>query len=293
MNSLAHQLFDTLPSHIRVPLLHLRATGKIPNIFRPRNLNDLHAWRKLNIKRGSSLGDLLVVTGSKLLMRDWVSERGLSQHLPDLIEVLRSPAELAEFRWTAPCVLKAAHGSAMNAFLQEEPSPKRLEEVKRGAVRWFDRGHGHSAGEWWYGLGPRAILVEGFFGERGESPPDYKFFCIRGEPQFVQVDHNRHTGHRRNLFLPDWTPLNSTLSVRPGKGAARPEKLSEMLDIAKRLSEPFDLVRIDLYHLASGRILIGEITHSPGSGWEYLSDNEFSQAIVKTYYRLNPGWPSI
>ena len=53
-----------------------------------------------------------------------------------------------------------------------------------------------------------------------------------------------------------------------------------MLPIAKRLSEGFDYVRVDLY-FANGKVLFGEMTFTPGSGFDRFSpaklDCEFGE----------------
>ena len=50
------------------------------------------------------------------------------------------------------------------------------------------------------------------------------------------------------------------------KAIPRPEKLEEMLRLAKILSEGFCHVRVDLYQLNDGSIKFGEMTFTTNSG---------------------------
>jgi len=56
-----------------------------------------------------------------------------------------------------------------------------------------------------------------------------------------------------------------------------------MLKIVDDLSQDFDFVRVDLYSLPDGRILIGEMTHAPGAGWQDFSDPEVSETLFEAY----------
>ena len=47
----------------------------------------------------------------------------------------------------------------------------------------------------------------------------------------------------------------------------KPERLDEMLDIARKLSADFPFARIDLYYV-EGEIYFGEITLTPNSGFD-------------------------
>lgn len=44
----------------------------------------------------------------------------------------------------------------------------------------------------------------------------------------------------------------------------KPQKFDEMIDIARKLSEDFKFVRVDLYEL-DGKVYFGELTFSPGN----------------------------
>ena len=49
----------------------------------------------------------------------------------------------------------------------------------------------------------------------------------------------------------------------------KPKKFDDMIEIAKKLSEGFSHVRIDLYNV-DGKIYFGEMTFTNGSGFETI-----------------------
>ena len=71
----------------------------------------------------------------------------------------------------------------------------------------------------------------------------------------------------------------------PGsRSIPRPEGLEEMLNVARKLSEDFDFVRVDLYEV-DGRIWFGELTFTPFTGVlpifkQELLDREGEKLII-------------
>lgn len=120
--------------------------------------------------------------------------------------------------------------------------------------------------------------------ESGYELKDYKFFCFDGVPRFVQLDFNRQTNHRRNVYDTEWNLLD--LQIQFPKGHDRifpkPRNFNKMLEIAAKLSAGIPHVRIDLYN-ANGQIYFGEMTFFHGSGMEIFTprkwDYEFGKYI--------------
>jgi hypothetical protein len=57
-----------------------------------------------------------------------------------------------------------------------------------------------------------------------------------------------------------------------------PRTLGKMLEVARRLAEPFPFVRVDLYELGE-RVYFGEMTFYPGKGVERFSPPEFDRTF--------------
>jgi hypothetical protein len=102
--------------------------------------------------------------------------------------------------------------------------------------------------------------------EAHDVPSDYKLFCFRGTPAFVQVDATRFAAHRRSIFSTNWNRLPFTIKYPPIENEVpSPHTLPEMICVARRLSSDFDFIRVDLYSVA-GTIKVGELSNFPEAG---------------------------
>jgi len=62
----------------------------------------------------------------------------------------------------------------------------------------------------------------------------------------------------------------------------KPEKLDEMVEYAKILSEDFDFVRVDLYE-HEGKVYFSELTFSPWGGFMYSYNDYGLKTIGKMF----------
>ncbi len=265
---------------------------------KPATPGEIITWRKVRLTPDSPLGKRVVETASKLTARDYLSRLGYGKHLPNVFAVAHTPAEVLQLDLSKPSVLKAAHGSHMNLFIRQPISDSEIETYQQEMLRWLETGFGQFFGEWWYDLGPKAVLQEELH-KSDDGLPDYKFFCIRGSVAMIQTDIVWHTAHKRRLYKPDWSPIDSSYCVPlekmlpEGPDVTRPKLLDDMLALCENLSQPFDFVRIDLYEVSGPRIIVGELTHASDSGRGQFSNPALSNWLTEEYYRLNPMWPHI
>ena len=98
---------------------------------------------------------------------------------------------------------------------------------------------------------------------------------------YCQVDVDRFTGHRRAICsLPDFAILPIRYGYDVPAHVETPPNLGAMIDVARRLSTPFEFVRIDLYCDAD-RIYFGEFTLSPAAGRDRFSDERFAVQMLR------------
>lgn len=110
------------------------------------------------------------------------------------------------------------------------------------------------------------ILCEELLGDGITLPTDYKFLCIKGKVEVILTISEREKGTKKWTFDKNWQVLpyiisEDSINDKPRK----PEHLKEMVEIAEKLSEDFDFVRVDLYDF-QGKIYFGELTFSPLGG---------------------------
>src|SRR5262249_7037107 len=80
------------------------------------------------------------------------------------------------------------------------------------ARSWMRMNNYDHSKEWCYKHIKPVILIQEWLELDGQIPPDLKFFCFHGKPQFVQVDLNRFTNHRRNLYDMNWNYVEGRLA---------------------------------------------------------------------------------
>ncbi|MEG0673874.1 ATP-grasp fold amidoligase family protein [Vagococcus sp.] len=112
-------------------------------------------------------------------------------------------------------------------------------------------------------------------------------FFLNGKPEMIQVNHwvgeeqINYTGHRNTIrtftniegrircILPDENVTNIPFSE--GEYIELPKDIDAMLDYGSKIAQDFPFVRID-YFYASEKLYLGELTFTPGSGFEVLND---------------------
>ena len=107
-------------------------------------------------------------------------------------------------------------------------------------------------------------------------PDDYKFHCF-GEKVFVQVDTDRFSNHTRTIFNDKWEQMPFTYAYPAYTSQIqKPQHLKSMQEIAKRLGKDFAMVRVDMYHFDTHRI-VGELTFTPEGGTGKFDPNEWDK----------------
>ena len=201
----------------------------------------------------------------KYAVRDYIKKKGLEDILIPLITYYEKPDDFHHEELPSQFVLKL-NTLAQSNLVVTDKSLYDEQYIRNLMSQWFIRPG--SRKEKHYDLIPRKVVCEKFIGSKtGKLPVDYKFLCIKGVPRCILACGDRESGHNFAVYdtkwnwLPSWRQDNPTLQVQVEK----PSKLGEMLEIARRLSEGIDLVRIDLYQVDE-KIYFGEITLTPAGG---------------------------
>ena len=140
--------------------------------------------------------------------------------------------------------------------------------------------------EWPYKDVPRKIIAEPYMEDLPaaalglDTLPVYKILCFEGEPRIIQTIQNDKTSHETiDYFDPDWKLLpfhqnypNSTVPT------ARPKRLSEMLEVAEKLSSGFHFLRVDLYEI-NGEIYFSEFTFFSDAGFAPFESEEWNRIL--------------
>lgn len=135
--------------------------------------------------------------------------------------------------------------------------------------------------EWSYkAITPRIIIEKYMTDQERNDIRDYKVFCLDGKLQIIEVDIDRMTNHRRNLYSTDWELLDLEVCYpkAPEVYIEKPNCLGELLDVARKLSAGIPHVRTDFY-VIDNRILFGEMTFYHGGGYEKFTLEEWNRRL--------------
>lgn len=242
-------------------LQFFRRLGYWPNLKHPRTLNEKLFWLKLF---RYAEHPLVAQCADKYRVRRYVEQKGCAAYLNRLLGVWQAAGEIDWEALPAQFVLKCNHGCGFNILCSDKAQLDRTAAVRR-LEDWMSTDFGTDSLEPHYDRIPKRILCEAYL-EAPEGGPlvDYKIHCCNGRPRVVLVCTGRGD-HLRKTFLDlSWKPL--AVGAEPGQpGIARPDSWTEMLRVARTLSEGFPFVRVDFYE-ARGRPVFGEMTFTPARG---------------------------
>lgn len=124
------------------------------------------------------------------------------------------------------------------------------------------------------------IMAEKYMTPEGESDiNDYKFFCFNGKPEIMFIATERSIDCKFDFYDMDFNHLDVE-NIHPscGKELEKPAMFDEMKEIAAKLSEGMEFVRIDLYQI-DGKIYFGEFTFFHGGGFWLFEPNEWERKL--------------
>ena len=279
-----------LPSvspELTLAMRHLKVFGYWPNLRQPSTFNEKIHWKKLNDRR-----EVVARTSDKFAVRQYVRAKGLEDILIPLLWQGIDPGAIPFEQLPPSFVVKPAHLSGAVVIVRDRTAAD-LSAIVAQAEEWMVTTYASKYLEWAYTQAEPRILIEEFKqGGDGEAPCDYKFFCFHGEPQLCQVDLQRFTDHRRNIYSLDWRILPAKYNYKNGADVPRPATLQRMIGICRTLSREFDFVRVDLYSIGN-HVFFGELTHYPEAGFGRFDPPAFDLEMGR-YWSVNmpPATPS-
>jgi len=240
--------------------------GRKLDLNQPKAFNEKIQWLKLYDRNPA-----YTIYADKYEVREYVKGIIGEKYLIPLLGVWDQFDEIDFEQLPNRFVLKCTHDSG-GVVPCTDKTKLDLSMVKekinrRMAINYYDWSR-----EWAYKhIQPRIICEEFIESKSGLVPNDYKIHCFNGEPKNIMVCGERESGETKFfLFDRDWnrvTFIYSDSKTREEIPVAKPEKLDEMLEIARALSKGLPFVRVDLYY-ENGQIYFGEMTLYPQSGYD-------------------------
>lgn len=267
------KVLSLMPFHIGIRIKFKYYQGYWPNLSKPVTYNEKVQFRKLNKYPAD-----FVLLSDKLKVREYVRSTVGEKYLIPILLDGGCPSFESISGLTLPYVVKANHNSGPVQIVRDKRKiPSAIKEI----TKQLKVDYGKQSGELWYSTIERKFLVERLLlDDKGNVPIDYKFHCFgKGKDKviFIQIDYDRYNEHTRSLYDDKFNILPFSLLYKNEEiDTSPPENYSEMLAVVKKLSEPFNYSRIDLYNL-DGNVYFGEVTFAHGSGFEKFSDISYDR----------------
>ena len=231
------------------------------NLDNPKTFNEKIQWLKLydSTPIKTRLSD-------KYLVRDWVKEKIGEEYLIPIIGVYEKFEDIKFNKLPNQFVIKCNHGSGFNIIVKDKYG------LNSGVIRskiesWMNIDYSSLGKELNYHNIQPKIIIEKYMDDNSGDLRDYKINCFNGKPEFIWMDIDRHSKHKRNLYDLNWKQLpykfNSHYATFPSP--PKPNCLKKLIKLASILSKGFSYVRVDFY-IINEKIYFGEMTFYSESG---------------------------
>ena len=214
----------------------------------------------------------------KFKAREYISDCGYGKFLPKLYGHWKNIDEIDFDKLPMSFILKSNNGCGTVIPIRDK-SKIQIKKIKTIMKKWLSRPYGYSGGQYHYLRIEPCIIAEELLqndatGSRisPNSLIDYKIWCINGAPKLIFVAYNRKQFSLDIAYYdlkweqhPEY--IVETPHYKRGKNdIPKPVNLELMLEVCRKLSQPFKEVRIDFYEI-NGKLYIGELTFSTGYGY--------------------------
>ena len=251
------------------------------NLKNPKDLNEKILYAKLYTDT-SQWADLF----DKYKVREYVKSRGCGDTLTELYGHWDSVDAIDYSKLPESFIFKASNGDGNGQYLFVRNKTELLQngrsELEKTLNYWLSRKNvGALSGEPYLRFVKPQILAEQLlpFEEGQSSLIDYKIWCINGRVEYIWTcaDRNKDgtdvmTYDRDWVAHPEFSVFDSR--YRRGELLQRPSNLAGLIEVAEKLSKPFPVVRVDLYHI-NGKIYFGEMTFTSLGGMMNFYTQEF------------------
>ncbi|MBY9007579.1 MAG: hypothetical protein KGD63_12580 [Candidatus Lokiarchaeota archaeon] len=255
------------------------------NLKNPKSYNEKIVWKKINDRN-----PLLPITADKYKVRSYIKkvlgEEKVKEILIPLLYVTDQPETIPFERLPSAFIVKPNHASGLIIIVENGHFNKK--EIIKTCRRWLKTTYGLEKLEWAYQPIKRKIIIEKLLrDDDGNIPNDFMFYMFHGKCKLVLVDFDRMNNPSGSYFDKKWDFISvKKPHVLQGPIIQKPKNYEIMLELAEKLAEAFDFVRIDFYNL-NGKIYIGELTHYPTSGTTKFEPQSFDFKLGK-YWKIKP-----
>ncbi|MEQ8237152.1 MAG: ATP-grasp fold amidoligase family protein [Syntrophomonadaceae bacterium] len=254
--------------------------GKKLDLKEPHTLSEKVQWLKLNDRN-----PMYVHLMDKYEVRHYIRSEVGEQYLIPLIGLYNTVDEIPFDDLPGQFVIKCTHDSG-SAVFKNAANKISAREIMTHLAKALKENYYYQHREWGYkDIRPRIICEQLIHTKDNNQPRDYKFFCFDGEPRFLVVVTDRATGAMMNFYDLEWNVLPVTQHYPPINYVLDPPgNFDTMIAIAKKLSQGFRHMRVDLYLDAEENIFVGELTFYHFAGIVKFEPEEYDEYFGRFFH---------
>lgn len=249
----------------------MKTFGRPLNWDNPQTYNE-----KLNVSKLYMPSPLKTRLADKVAVREWIREKIGDEYLIPLLGVYDSFDDIDFDSLPDKFVIKCSHDSGSYTLVKDK-SKLNMGMLRQKYKMFMKRNYGWYSLEMHYKDIKPKIIIEEYI---ETATNNYEFLCLEGKPYFCWVDFDHLIDRRRNIYDMNWEimPFNMSHCTNYPEYVPCPKEFEVLKDFAMRLSQGFNMVRVDFY-LANGKIYFEEMTFSSGSGFSVMSPDEWDYTI--------------
>lgn len=257
-------------------LIYWLIFGRKLDLKNPQTFNEKLQWLKLNNRKTE-----YTTMVDKYEVKKYIAEKIGEEYVIPTLGVWDNFDDIDFDLLPNQFVLKCTHDSGGLVICKDKSKfdiVMAREKINQALTRRFY----YFGREWPYKEVKPRIIAEKYMVDKSVSElRDYKFFCFNGEPKMFKIDFNRYTNHQANYYNLKGELLKFGEVVCPpdySKNIEMPQKLEEMIGLAKKLSKNIPFLRVDFYE-TDGNVYFGELTFFPASGFGKFEPDEWDKKI--------------
>ncbi|MHA7864098.1 ATP-grasp fold amidoligase family protein [Flagellimonas marinaquae] len=262
-----------IPDKTLVKRKFLSNMGRELDLENPRTLNE-----KINFLKIYERHPLLPIAADKYKVRDYIKKTIGEEYLIPLVLHTKNPEDIVpENLPDYPVIIKTNHNSS-GGIIVKDKSSMDWKAKRKLLAKLLRENHYYSTREWQYkDIEPRIVVEKLMTDTKGNIPDDYKLHCFNGKLVFTQVDLDRHTDHKRNLYDVEWNQIPCKWIYENGAEVTQPDNYLKMKELAEIIAQDFTYVRVDFYSIGAS-IFFGELTFHSDSGFgKFIPDSYDSE----------------
>lgn len=269
------EILKFIPDEMMIKLEYRLKIGKKLHLNPPVTFNEKIQWLKLNDRK-----PLYTKMVDKYEVREYIKEQIGEEYLVPIYGVWENIEDISFQKLPKSFVLKCTHDSG-SVILCENKDELNIQEVKKKLRSRITKNSFWYGREWVYKeVKPRIIAEEYLKDKSNLYLPVYKFFCFNGEPKIIQsIQNDKQENESIDYFDINWNLLKIKQRFPNSETPfLKPDRLNEMLEIAKKLSKGIAFLRVDLY-IINNKIYFSENTFYPDAGYSIFEPEDWDKKL--------------